>query len=42
MPLFLPNKITVDLANELQGRGVKADMLHGDMGQAQRDSAMAV
>ena len=32
---------TADLANELQGRGVKADMLHGDMGQAQRDAAMA-
>ena len=40
--IFCRTKLdTADLANELQGRGVKADMLHGDMGQAQRDSAMA-
>jgi len=40
--IFCRTKLdTADLANELQGRGVKADMLHGDMGQAQRDAAMA-
>lgn len=31
---------TWELAEELTNRGYKAEMLHGDMGQAQRDSAM--
>ncbi len=40
--IFCKTKVeTADLANELTSKGYKADMLHGDMGQPQRDSAMA-
>jgi ATP-dependent RNA helicase DeaD len=35
-------QMTMDLAGELQGRGYRAEALHGDMTQGQRESVMEV